>query len=190
MGTGRASGVHPDAPRQDLRFARRDGEGERPASPMSVPPPTPPEPGLPAARESRFAALEGEITLLRAAVEQLEDGLGLNEGGFDRADILRRLDHVQSELAAGRLPAEELQELQLLMKAVEGELTRQKFAQTATMMEQWHRRLPQDLSTSTYPAQLNELVANWRAGMREKILSQVPIALRRKLEAGEEPERS
>lgn len=124
---------------------------------------------------------------LRQSFERIEDAEHMKKRGLDRDEVLQRLDQIAEHLRRGENPTAEIEELHLLIASTQGELHGRVYSQVAALAEHWHRLLPAEIELADCPDGLKEIVAQWREGMREEILAQIPLEARRRIEAGNPP---
>lgn len=91
-------------------------------------------------------------------------------------------DEQDFEQAKERL-ADHLEDIKMEMTALQGVMSTRMLTQKAYTLEHWTKQ-PQD----TLPEGMRDLVRQWLEGERERCLSQLPIEIRRRIEAGEPPE--
>jgi hypothetical protein len=94
------------------------------------------------------------------------------------------VEAARQRLARGEVPLEELQDLALSTQAQAAEMSRRTRFKTAALALFWESRPPEWWAqrTAKERQELEALLVSWRAE-REKILGELPIADRRRLEA-------
>jgi len=100
------------------------------------------------------------------------------------ASLQAAIAAARERLARGEVPVEEMQELALSAQAQKAELSRRSQFRAAALALFWESRSPEWWAqrTAKERQELEALLASWRAE-REKILGELPIADRRRLEA-------
>lgn len=118
------------------------------------------------------------------AAEDIARRLSKPEDARAAASLQAAVEAARQRLARGEVPQEEMQDLSLSTQAQRAELSRRCQFQTAALALFWESRPPEWWAKLTAEARkkLEDLLVSWRAE-REKILGELPIADRRRLEA-------
>ena len=118
------------------------------------------------------------------AVDGLAKGMSNPDDARAAAALQASVEAARERLARGELPREEMEDITLSTQAQKGELRRRNQFQAAALALYWESRPPEWWAGLTAEARkdLEALLVSWRAE-REKILGELPIADRRRLEA-------
>jgi hypothetical protein len=118
------------------------------------------------------------------AVEDLASRLSNPDDERTAALLKASVEAARKRLACGEEPLEEMQDISLSANAQAGEVSRRNQFRTAALALFWESRPPEWWAKLTDEArkELEELLVSWRAE-REKILDEMPIEDRRRLEA-------
>jgi type I restriction-modification system DNA methylase subunit len=128
---------------------------------------------------------KGEVLPARAAVVVPNGTLFGNPNDTRTAASLQAaVEAARQRIARGEVPLEEMEDISLSTNAQSGELSRRSHFQTAALALFWESRPPEWWAklTAEQRKELEELLGSWRAE-REKILGELPIADRCRLEA-------
>jgi hypothetical protein len=135
-------------------------------------------------RQAERAKAIGSIPGLLDAVEDLAQRLSRPEDARTATSLQAEVEAARQRLARGEVPVEEMADLSLSTNAQAAELSRRCHFQAAALALFWESRPPE--WWAGVPAEqrqkLEEFLGSWRAE-REKILGELPIADRRRLEA-------
>jgi hypothetical protein len=118
------------------------------------------------------------------AVEGLARRLSNPEDARTAASLQAAVEAARQRLARGEVPVEEMEDLSLSTQAQKAELSRRSQFRAAALALFWESRPPEWWAQRTVEQrkELEDLLVSWRAE-REKILGELPIADRRRLEA-------
>jgi hypothetical protein len=118
------------------------------------------------------------------AVEGLAKRMSNPEDARMAAALQAEVEAARQRLARGEVPVEEMQDLSLSTQAQKAELSRRSQFRAAALTLFWESRSPEWWAQRTVEQrkELEDLLVSWRAE-REKILGELPIADRRRLEA-------
>jgi hypothetical protein len=133
-----------------------------------------------AERIKTIASIPGMLDV----TEKLAKNLSNPNDAPTAAALKASVEAARQRLARGEVPLAELEDISLSAQAQKAELSRRSQFQAATLALFWESRPPEWWAkrTDKERKELGELLAQWRAE-REKILSELPIADRRRLEA-------
>lgn len=117
-------------------------------------------------------------------VEEISRGMTHPDDARTAAALRASVEAARQRLARGEVPVEELQDISISTHAQTGELRRRNHFRVAAVALFWESRPPEWWAklTAAERQELEELLASWRAD-REKILGELPIEDRRRLEA-------
>jgi hypothetical protein len=135
-------------------------------------------------RQAERAKVIGSIPSLLDAVEGLAKRMSNPEDARTAASLQAEVEAARQRLARGEVPLEEMVDLSLSTQAQKAELSRRNQFRAAALALFWESRPPEWWAKLTDEArkELEDLLVSWRAE-REKILGELPIADRRRLEA-------
>lgn len=135
-------------------------------------------------RQAERAKAIGGIPGMLDALEQFAQRL--RKGGNARAaeQLESLVATARERLARGEVPQEQMEDIQLLMTAEAAEAGRRQLFRNATIALYWESRPPEWWAKlpPEQRAKTEAALALWRRG-REKLLGELPIADRRRLEA-------
>jgi hypothetical protein len=133
-----------------------------------------------AERINAIASIPG----LLDAAEKLAKQMSNPEDVRTAASLQAEVEAARQRLARGELPVDELQDISLSAHAQKAELSRRSQFRTATLALFWESRPPEWWAkrTDKERKEIEALLVQWRAE-REKILGELPIADRRRLES-------
>lgn len=135
-------------------------------------------------RQAERVKAVASIPSVLDAVENLAGRMSNPDDARMAASLQAAVEAVRQRLARGEVPAEEMEDLSLSTLAQKAEFSRRSHFQTAGLALYWESRPPEWWAKLTAEArkELEELLVSWRAE-RDKILGELPIADRRRLEA-------
>ena len=131
----------------------------------------------------RINAVASIPSLLDAA-EDLAGQMSHPDDARSAAALQAIIESARQRLARGEVPVEEMGDLSLSTQAQKAELSRRSQFRSAALALFWESRPPEWWAgrTAQERQELEALLVSWRAE-REKILGELPIADRRRLEA-------
>jgi hypothetical protein len=135
-------------------------------------------------RQAERAKAVGSIPSMLEAMDDLANRLRNPSDAHTAASLKAAVEAARQRLARGEVPLEEMEELSLSSQAQAAELRRRNHFRMAVLALFWESRSPEWWASLTAPQRKNleELLVSWRAE-RERILSELPIEDRRRLEA-------
>lgn len=124
------------------------------------------------------------IPTMLDAVENLAKNLSNPTDARTAASLQAGVEAARQRLARGEVPVDELEDIALSTQAQKAELSRRSHFQAAGLALYWESRPPEWWAKLDDKARkdLEALLAQWREE-REKILGELPIADRRRLES-------
>jgi hypothetical protein len=125
--------------------------------------------------ESHNAAVLAELARVREILAKSQSSLPTGE-------LVQHLEAIEQRIKRCEPIEEEWQQFQLHFTAFQGELMgsiRKRTAMIAMSADAHYRKTPEKFANDT---NAQELVKQWRSGMRERVFSELPIADRRELE--------
>ena len=135
-------------------------------------------------RQAERVKAIGSIPSMLDAVEGLARRMSNPDDARSAAALQASVEAARKRIERGEVPMEELEDLSLSTQAQKAELSRRSQFRAAALALYWESRPLEwwDRLAAGPRKELEELLVSWRAE-REKMLSEMPIADRRRLEA-------